>query len=245
LAGRWVVVSIHDVAPALTDEVRWLLDVLDAMEARPRVLKVIPRSADDARLRDAPRLVRLLRDERLAGSEIVLHGYTHRASGALRGAWPTRLRGRLFAGAAAEFLTLDRREMRRRLEAGREDLRDLGAEPRGFCAPGWLAPAAIRPILRHLDFRYYVGMNTLHDLRTGRSRWMPWVGYMGADPWQERLVRLAGAAQLTAAPFSPVVKVFLHPQHASRSDDLRRTLRVLGQLVRHRKPTTYGQLLDC
>jgi predicted deacetylase len=242
--GGRLVVSIHDVTPAFTDEVRLLLGALDAMGARPRVLKVVPAAAGCGKIQDAPELIRLLRDEAHAGSEVVLHGYTHQAAGAFRGRGLERLRARLFARAAAEFLTLDGPQIAARLEAGRRALKDVGFEPRGFCAPGWLAPRETLSILRRLGFRYYVGMNTLHDLRSGRRRWMPWAGYMGAETWHERLVYLGGWALMAVAPLSPVVKVFLHPQGVPGSGDYKRTLRVLARLVRERRPTTYGRLLD-
>src|SRR5579875_1511025 len=124
--GAWLVVSIHDVAPATLGDVRYLLDALDEMGARPRVLKVIPNADGHGDVRAYPALVRLLADEVAAGSEVLLHGYTHRAAGPLRGPWPRRLRARLFAGTAAEFLTLDIAATRERLDAGRQMLRDCG-----------------------------------------------------------------------------------------------------------------------
>lgn len=241
---RRLVIAIHDVTPAFTAEVRLILRDLDTIGAWPRVLKVVPNAADCGKIQDTPALLRLLQDETRAGSEVVLHGYTHRAAGAYRGRWPTRWRARLFAGTAAEFATLDRRRIVARLEAGRQMLRELGCEPRGFCAPGWLAPPEIAAILRECGFHYYVGMATLHDLQHDRRRWLPWTGYMGAGPWHERLIRTTGAALLTMRPRAPVVKVFLHPQDVPRSADYRRMLRVLARLVRERQPITYEQLLD-
>ncbi|HEX5504831.1 MAG TPA: DUF2334 domain-containing protein, partial [Thermomicrobiales bacterium] len=236
--------SIHDVMPAYAAELRRLLADLDAIGARPRVLKVVPHAADGGPLAGAPGLVALLRAEVRAGSEVVLHGYAHRAAGPYRGPWPARWRARLFAGDAAEFLTLDRAALAARLEDGRRELRDLGFDPRGFCAPSWLASPELAATLRGLDFRYSVGLAALHDLRCGRRRWLPWAGYMGAGPRQERLIHLVGAALLAATPRAPVVKVFLHPQGVPDAAAYGRTLRLLARLVREREPVTYGQLLD-
>jgi len=242
--SRWLIVSIHDVAPAFGDEVQQLLGSLDAIGARPRVLKVVPHSPSGPLLHEAPALVRLLQEETRAGSEMVLHGYTHRASGPFQGSWLTRARGRLFAGSAAEFLTVDSREAAARLEAGRAALRALGIDVQGFCAPGWMAPPWIYASLRRLGFRYYVGMNTVLDVQRGRARWLPWAGYMGAPPWHERLIWLGSAVQMAVAPRFPAIKVFLHPQQARSSGDCQRVLRLLARLVRERRPTTYAALLD-
>lgn len=240
----WLVVSIHDVMPAYADEIRLLLAHLDALGVRPRVLKVVPNAGGCGPIAAISSLARLLRDEQCAGSEVVLHGYTHQASGPLRGAWPVRCRARLFVGDAGEFLALDDACLAARLEAGQRELAALGIAPAGFCAPGWLAPRSILTALRRLDFRYYVGMNALYDLRAGRRRWLPWAGYMGGGAWHERLVYLGGAAQLAVSPAAPVVKVFLHPQHIHESENYARVLRLLARLVRERQPITYSGLLD-
>ena len=242
--GRWLVVSIHDVMPTYADEIRLLLAHLDALGVRPRVLKVVPNAGGCGPITATSPLARLLRDEQRAGSEVVLHGYTHRASGPFRGAWPIRCRARLFAGDAGEFLTLDGACLAARLAAGQRALAALGIAPAGFCAPGWLAPQTILAALRRLDFRYYVAMNALYDLQANRRRWLPWAGYIGGEAWHERLVRLGGAVQLAVSPVAPVVKVFLHPQHIHESEDYVRVLRLLARLVHERQPITYSRLLD-
>jgi predicted deacetylase len=241
---RWLVVSIHDVMPDYTDEIRLLLAHLDALDVRPRVLKVVPNAGGCGPIAATSPLARLLRDERRAGSEVVLHGYTHQVSGPFRGAWPVRCRARLFVADAGEFLTLDDAQMAARLAAGQRALAALDIAPAGFCAPGWLAPRTILAALRRQDFRYYVGMNALYDLRADRRRWLPWAGYMGGGAWHERLVYLGGAVQLAVSPAAPAVKVFLHPQHIRESEDYVRVLRLLARLVRERQPITYGRLLD-
>ena len=240
--GR-LVVAIHDVAPTTIDDVRYLLGELDTIGARPRVLKVIPNADGRADIRDDPALVRLLADEVAAGSEVVLHGYTHRATGPPRGPWPRRLRARLFAGTAAEFLTLDAGAMQRRLTEGRQILRDSALDPRGFCAPGWLAPPDLPCLLRQCGFAYYVTMMTLLDLTTGRRVLTPWLGYMGAGEGQERLVGLGARAGLTLTPRFPLVKAFLHPQGARTSPACERVLRKVSGLMRTRSPVTFGGFL--
>ena len=238
-----VVVSVHDIAPSTVGEVRWLLGALDQIGARPRVLKVVPNQDGAEDVRRCPELARLLREEVAAGSEVVLHGYTHRTAGPLRGPWIGRLRARLFAGSAAEFLTLDEASVIRCLIAGRETLEDIGLDPRGFCPPAWLAPLELRGLLGRLGFRYLAGMATLTDTTAGRRLYLPWLGYMGSDAAQERLVGLAGRMMLRAAAPFPAMKVFLHPQQARESRACRQTLRTLAGLLRERRPVTYAELL--
>jgi len=207
------------------------------------VLKVVPNADGKRDVRDDPELVRVLAAEAVAGSEVVLHGYTHRVAGPLRGPWSSCLRAWLFAGVAAEFLTLDTVQMMERLSAGRQILQSTGVEPHGFCAPGWLAPPELPQLLRQCGFRYYVSMATLWDLGAGRRLRTPWLGYMGGGALQERLVGLGGRALLAMAPRAPVVKVFLHPQHARDAQACHRILHVLARLLQERRPVTYGTLL--
>lgn len=242
-SGRSLIVSVHDVAPSSFEEVRWLLARLDEAGARPRILKVIPNEDGTRDLRACPELVALLQHEVTLGSEIVLHGYTHHAAGAYRGPWVGRLRARLFAGTAAEFLSLDSSRMARRLTAGRQILARAGLETSGFCAPGWLAPPELPRLLRSLGFRYLVGMATLSDLRSARRVSMPWLGYMGAGALQERLLGLGGGATRVLAPLVPVVKVFLHPQSAPESEACAQVLCTLRGLLHDRRPVTYAELL--
>ncbi len=240
--GRQVVVSVHDVCPSLASEVSWLLEQLDALGARPRVLKVIPASPDGALL-DHPSFVDLLRAEAAAGSEIVQHGYAHRVVGSLRGPLLTRARGWLFARHDAELLSLDDDTLVERIAAGRRALATAGLEARGFCAPGWLAPPGLPGLLRRLGFRYYVGMSALVDLDSERRHWLPWLGYVGADPLQEYLVGLGGRLFLAVGARAPAIKVFLHPRQAPSSDACRASLCRLARLLRGRRPTTYADIL--
>jgi predicted deacetylase len=241
--GGSLVVSIHDVAPPLLREVRYLLDMLDGIGARPRVLKVIPNLDGVHDGRADPAFVRLLAEEEAAGSEIVLHGYTHRAAGPARGPWGRRLRARLFAGPAAEFLSLDPRQTAERLVAGREALRAMGLQASGFCAPCWLAPPYLPRILRRCGFRYVVNMASVQDLQTDRRLWTPWFGYMGAGELQERLVGLGGWACAAVLSRMPALKVFFHPQGAIHSAACTRVVRRLAPLVSRRRLVTYAALV--
>lgn len=238
-----LIVAIHDVAPSELSEVHWLLGQLDALGVSRRVLKVIPAPPGE---RDSAELLQLLHDEGGAGSELVLHGWSHRADGPLRGSLSDRLRGRLFAGNAAEFLSLDDAEVERRVGTGREWLAEHRLEADGFCPPGWLATAALADALRRAGFRYEVTLRGLRDLE--RERWvvLPPDGYMGAGRTQEALIRLGAA--VVSRPLrrllAPAVhRVFLHPQGARRSRDCARVLARIGALARHHQPTTYGALL--
>ncbi|MDR5708784.1 MAG: DUF2334 domain-containing protein [Armatimonadota bacterium] len=241
----WVVVCVHDVCPSQQAGVRWLLQALDGFGAFPRMLLVIPQEGGDTRLADHSDLVRLLREECERGSEVVLHGYTHRIAGPLRGDWITRWRGRRFAPRDAEFASLPEDEMEARVREGRRALEKLGIPVQGFCPPGWLATRELPEVLRRLGFRYLLGMSTLLEVQTGRRRFFPWFGHMGTGGVHEALVGLGCRVGLVLARLRvPCITAFFHPQDAPHSTVARVRLAQLARLLRGRRPTTYGALLD-
>ncbi len=232
---------MHDVAPPHQEGVRALLRALDTLGARPRVLKVVPNLDGRWPLRQDSELVQLLRAEVAAGSEVVLHGYTHRTAGPLPGSLPVRLRAVLFAPHDAEFLTLSPEEAEGRLRAGLEELRTVGLQAEGFCAPGWLAPAWLGPLLQGLGFRYHLTMGCVHDLTTGRRLLAPWFGSVGTGGLHEFLVHVGGTLGAGAArtPYS-LVKAFFHPQNPRTWGP---QLTRLRRALRTREATTYRALL--
>lgn len=238
-----VVVAVHDVEPRSIDEVRFLLHRLEVIGIHRRVLKVIPASlqaADGTECRD---LVNLLRDEVQRGGETLVHGLTHQTAGPLRGSLSAVIRARLFAPAAAEFLSIDEGEGERRLRAGRDLLNAADLPAHGFCAPAWLQPRWLDEACRRTGYAYVVSMARLHDLRSDRVRRMPWIGYLGASA-QEPLVHLGSAVLGVLGRHRPVLKVFLHPQGARQSAACERVLRALARIVSRREVVTYRELLD-
>jgi len=249
--GRIVlIVAVHDVAPSTLPEVRWLLSRLDDAGVARRVLKVIP-AEEGARTSGMADVEQLVRGEAAAGSEVVVHGWTHRASGPYRGSATDRVRARLFAAHAAEFLALTPAEMRQRLVAGRAWLDRLGLAPSGFCPPGWLAGPGLAGAARVAGFRYLVtlrGLRVLQPKPGARTRIdIPATGYMGAGASQERLLRLGGTLLLHPLAWllrAPATRIYLHPQDAPRSRDCARTLRQIERLARTHRSGTYADLLD-
>lgn len=236
-----IVVSVHDVSESRLDELRWLLARLDQIGGRPRVLKVIPAEGGRPLGPHAP-LAELLRAELAAGSEIVLHGWDHRAAGPARGRLVDRVRAALFAPDDAEFLTLAPDEAAARIDRGRDLLAAAGVPPVGFCPPAWLAVGEVPEILRRAGFEYLVVLTGLLELRSGRFRRLLPFGYMGAGGLHERLVGLGGrVARMVAAGRD--LRCFLHPAGAPTSPDAARVLGQLTNLLSQHRPVTYRQLL--
>lgn len=239
-AIRQVIVSLHDVAPPFEDAIRKQLDLLAASGVRRVVLKVTPNWHGAHSLDDAPSLVELLRAQVAAGSQLVLHGYEHwsRPGRSFHGPWLMRVRARLFAADAAEFLTLAPDEAEAALRRGLDCFARLDLpRPTMFCPPGWLSDPAIETALRRVGIRYLVGMFSVRDVRSSWRLWTPGVGYMGASAGQETGVQILNGivrhTALRASSVTSVAKVYLHPQHDPTGALVRRRLaeleRMLGQ----------------
>jgi len=246
LAGTLLIVAVHDVAQSTLGEVRWLLAQLDEAGVQRRVLLAVP-GAQGAGGERRSELDDLVRAEASAGSEVVLHGWTHRAEGRYRGALLDRIRAGLLAPHAAEFLALDGTGMAARLRAGTEWLASVGVTPVGFCAPAWLWAPELPSAARLAGFRYLIGLRGLHRLDTERRIGLPPIGYLGAGAAQElawRLGELAIWRPLAVVRRDPWRHFFLHPQGAPRSRACARVLREIGRAARADRAITYRDLLD-
>ena len=132
-----LLVSIHDVTPALTDGVARLWTLCAGRGVRPALL-VVPDWHGAWPLERYPSFVDWLRARAADGAEIVLHGERHdevglpRRFGDSARAWGRTAR-------EAEFLTLDGAAARDRIARGLDRLRTLGLDPVGFVPPAWLA----------------------------------------------------------------------------------------------------------
>jgi predicted deacetylase len=234
-ATRQLVVALHDVAPPFEDAIRAQLDLLAAIGVRRVSLLVTPDWHGDAPLYDAPGLVKLLRAQVAAGSQLVLHGYTHQPApgAAYAGPWPRQLRARLFARNAAEFLTLAPEEAEALLRQGLADFEQVGLpRPTTFCAPGWLSNAAAEAALTRAGLRYLISMLGVRDLWSDWRIQTPAVGYMGAGSKQELGVQtLNMLVRWTTLPTASVACVYLHPQSEPTGPRVRRQIALVSKLL--------------
>ena len=240
-----LIVSVHDVAPSTESDVRWLLARLDEAGIGRRVLKVIPHEDGRSDLRHHPDLVALLRDEVARGSEVVVHGWTHREVGPLWGAPPDIARGRLFGGGRAELLSVGQSEVATRVRAGVEMLIGLGLAPIGYCPPAWLARSDLVDAARAARLAYVVWLTSVEDLRTGRKRVVPQTGYLGVGGAHEAMAQVGGLISATVArQFDVPLRIGLHPQGSRTSPHVRRAVELARRLGQVRQPSTYRDLLD-
>jgi len=141
-----LLVSIHDVTPALEANVLRLWEMCAARGLSPALL-VVPDWQGAWPLRRYPRFVRWLLDRAADGTEIVLHGERH---------------------LTGEFRTLDLTGARERIDRGLRSLRSLGIEPVGFVPPAWLARDATHAAARAAGLGFSEDARSIRLFPSGR-----------------------------------------------------------------------------
>jgi predicted deacetylase len=235
-----LLVSIHDVTPALADGVARLWALCAARGLRPALL-VVPDWHGEWPLEAHPDFVAWLRDRAAEGAEIVLHGERHDEIGL-----PRRFTDRLRAlGATAkegEFLTLDGAAAGERIARGLTRLRSVGLEPVGFVPPGWLARSEAHRAAGGSGLAFSEDAHAIHLHPSGRRLPSPVVRWSARTPvraWGSVAVA-RGRWALQARARHP--RIAFHPQdlaHPATSASLGPTLD--RWLARHR-PVTYAAL---
>ncbi|MGA2449965.1 MAG: polysaccharide deacetylase family protein [Polyangiaceae bacterium] len=169
-----VYVSIHDVSPAWTDEVKDALDMCARVNIRPGLL-VVPDYHHRAALQESPAFCQGLRDLQAQGHDILLHGLFHEGQSVYEG---SSVRGRVgwllaqrwMTAGEAELHGLGVEEGRRRIAEGERVLREVGLTVSGYVAPGWSMPGWLVPLLAARGYRYCEDHLRIYDPARRRSR---------------------------------------------------------------------------
>lgn len=132
-----LLVSIHDVTPALMPKVERIWRLCRERGVTPALL-VVPDWHGAWPIERHPEFVRWVHDAAGAGAELFLHGERHDEAGSPRGIGD-RLRAFGRTAREGEFLTLGFEAARERIERGVARFARLGFEPVGFVPPAWLA----------------------------------------------------------------------------------------------------------
>jgi uncharacterized protein len=235
-----LLVSIHDVTPALADGVARLWAICAARGVRPALL-VVPDWHGQWPLEAHLTFVAWLRARAADGAEIVLHGERHDEVGLPRSLGDTlRAWGR--TAREGEFLTLDEPAARERIARGRARLQALGLEPVGFVPPAWLAREAGHRAVGGTGLGFSEDQRAILLFPSGR--WLPspvvrWSARTGVRAWGSVAV---ARARWTLQGRAPLPRIAFHPQdlgHPATAAALGPTLD--RWLARHR-PIPYTAL---
>jgi predicted deacetylase len=235
-----LLVSIHDVTPALAEGVERLWALCAARGVRPALL-VVPDWHGVWPLESHPAFVAWLRARAADGAEIVLHGERHDEVGLPRGLGD-ELRAWGRTAREGEFLTLHEPAARERIARGGARLRALGLEPVGFVPPAWLARDEGHRAAGASGLGFSEDDGAIRLFPSGRRVAAPVVRWSARGP-----VRAWGSVAVARARWAlqggaPLARIALHPQDLAH----RATAASLGPtldrwLTRHR-PIPYTAL---
>jgi uncharacterized protein len=204
-----LLVSIHDVTPALRTECEALWAMCRDVGVTPALL-VVPNWHGGAPLEQDPPFVDWLSARVADGAEVFLHGERHDEVGLPRGmadAWHAWGR----TNREGEFLTLDAGPAYERMARGAELLRGLGFAPIGFIPPAWLARPGCWDAARRLGLS--VGEDHRHVIHVDERDYRPTPNlcWSGRTPLRAVISTRVVARQAARLVPGQVARVVLHP----------------------------------
>jgi predicted deacetylase len=209
MTGRRLLVTIHDVTPALQTRV----EALWAMCARRRVvpgLLVVPEWHGGSPVDCDPAFGAWVRARSAEGAEIFLHGERHDEAGLPR-RWRDSLRAFGRTNREGEFLTLDYGAARERIDRGLARLRSIGLDPIGFVPPAWLAKADTHRAVSDAGLAVSEDDATIHVHRTGEVLPSPVVRWSARGAFRAWGSVAQERARWMLQRGAPVVRIALHP----------------------------------
>lgn len=246
--ARLLTVELHDVSPATWTEVELIQLALARVGVTQLTLLVVPRYLDSRGkywdLRHSPELVDWLREQQDRGSELVLHGLTHRADGPPLGV-RNKLMHRYFSRGCAEFAHLTQDQATWRLRQGRRVLQQCGLTAPGFIAPAWQqSPGSIAAVDR-LGFSFTAFLNHVQPLVGDRLPVItPALTFDAPNPLVDHGKRLVMRCLEASARSRRLLRVALHPADVHGTQPLTHIVKRVQALLQHRQQVTYARWLE-
>lgn len=237
-----VLVSIHDVTPALAVPALALWELCAGAGVRPALL-VVPDWHGEWPLERHPRFVEWVRERAAEGAELFLHGERHDEVGLPR-RWRDELRAVGRTAREGEFLTLDRDAARERIARGVARLRSLGLPPTGFVPPAWLAREATFEAVAAAGLRVSEDVRSvrLHHGATSRRLAAPVVRWSGRTAARARVSAAVAAWRDLGHEHRPLLRIALHPQDLDSGVTKRSLTRILKRWTAERRAVPYAAL---
>lgn len=235
-----LLVSIHDVTPALERGVLRLWELCTACGIRPALL-VVPDWHGRWPLEEHPAFVHWLRDRAGAGAEIVLHGERHDEAGLPRRA-ADRLRAWGRTDGEGEFLTLDGPAAAERIARGLARLRALGLDPVGFIPPAWLAREDTYRAVGAAGLRFSEDDRSIRLFPSGRRLGSPVVRWSARTPLRARGSVVVAGMRWTLQRRARFPRIALHPQDLDREVTTAAIGPTLDRWRARHQPGTYTAL---
>lgn len=240
----FLVVSIHDVAPATQSIVSEMIAELGRCGIYHTSLLVVPNYHHQGAAVQDQNFVSWLRQSEAAGHEIVVHGYFHERPKSDRDDLFDRVVTRFYTQGEGEFYDLGYDEALRRITAGRDEFKAAGLKPRGFVAPAWLLSHEGLRAARDAEMEYTTHLRDVVDLRSGEIFPARSLVYSVRNGWR-RAASLAWNATLSRAlKTSPLMRLSIHPPDYSHPAIWRQIIDLVNAMAPVRTPTTYQDWIE-
>jgi predicted deacetylase len=241
---KYLIVSIHDAAPPFLDELKTLSAWLDRKSIQPRSIKVIPNYLDRWNILKNRKFLDWMLSEASKGSEIIQHGYNHKADAQKKG-FSDRLRDKYITKNGAEFLKNDYEKAREKIEEGKQIMEQAGFTCSGFTSPTWYQSKETGRAIQDCGFRYYTTASSIFDCQKQRNISSLAMGYLGMSSFLEYLSMFAHTVMRKSGLFcSPFTRMVLHPGTVSRKSPLSCALKQIYKISPKRDLITYRDILD-
>jgi predicted deacetylase len=235
----FLVVSIHDVAPATQAITDKILSELIQKGVRHCSLLVVPNYHHRGASMQDRQFVSWLRDLEAQGHEIVIHGYFHQRPKAARETLLDKFLTRLYTQGEGEFYDLDYGEALRRIKTARAEFQGAGLKPRGFVAPAWLLNTEAERAARDAEMEYTTRLRNIIDLRSGEIFPARSLVYSVRNGWR-RATSLAWNATLSRAlRTQPLMRLSIHPPDYSHPAIWQQIVDLVAEMAPVRSAITY------
>jgi predicted deacetylase len=235
----FLVVSIHDVAPATHSIASNIISELDQKGIRHCSLLVVPNYHHRGASMQDRQFVSWLRQLEAAGHEMVIHGYFHERPPRERESFLEKLITQFYTQGEGEFYDLGYEEALRRIKTAREEFNAVGLKPRGFVAPAWLLSSESERAARDAEMEYTTRLGNVRDLRSGETFPARSVVYSVRNGWRRTTSLLWNAALCRALKNHPLLRLSIHPSDYSHPAIWRQIVDLVSEMALIRTPTTY------
>ena len=236
---EFLVVSIHDVAPATQSTVSEMIAELARRGVHHTSLLVVPNYHHQGASVEDQNFVSWLRQLESAGHEIVVHGYFHQRPKSAGESLFDRVVTRFYTQGEGEFYDLGYEEALRRITAGRDEFKAAGLRPRGFVAPAWLLSNEGLRAARDAEMEYTTHLRDVVDLRSGESFAARSLVYSVRNGWRRATSLAWNAALSRALKTKPLMRLSIHPPDYSHPAVWRQIIDLVNAMAPVRTPTTY------
>ena len=235
-----LLVTIHDVTPALQERVKRLWALCADRGIVPG-LYVVPDWHGGSPIEGDAAFAQWLRDRAGDGAELFLHGERHDEVGLPR-TWRDELRAFGRTNKEGEFLTLDYDAARARIDRGVARLRALGLTPIGFVPPAWLAKQATHAAVRDAGLAVSESDSAIFVHAVGVTIASPVLRWSARGAFRSYGSVLQERIRWLTQRRTPVMRIALHPADLDHPAVERNIHAALDAWTRVRTPARYREL---